>query len=39
MPAHVITNVPQALIMTPKLQGALRTAGSNVLFDKAFLQK
>ena len=39
MPAHVITSVPQALIMTPKLQGAQRTAGSNVLFDKAFLQK
>jgi peptide/nickel transport system substrate-binding protein len=39
MPAHVITTVMQTLVMTPKLQGALRTAGSNVLFDKAFLQK
>ena len=39
VPAHVITAIPQALVTSPKLQGAVRTAGSNVLFDKAFLQK
>ena len=39
MPAHVITTIPQALITSPKLQGVARTAGSNLLFDKAFLAK
>ncbi len=38
-PAFVITQIPQALIHTPKLHGPQRTAASIVLFDKAWLQK
>jgi len=39
MPAHVIAALPQALVSTPKLKGAVRTAGSSILFDKAYLEK
>ncbi len=39
MPAHVIAALPQALVSTPKLKGAQRTAGSSILFDKAYLEK
>lgn len=39
VPALVTTSAPSALVFTPKLQGAVRTAGANILFDKAFLQK
>jgi peptide/nickel transport system substrate-binding protein len=38
-PALVITQIPQALIHTPKLQNPQRTAASIVLFDKAWLEK
>lgn len=37
VPAHVITQIPQALIHTPNLQGAQRTAASSILFDNAWL--
>ncbi len=39
MPAHVLAALPQALVSTPKLKGAVRTAGSSILFDKAYLEK
>ena len=39
VPAAVTYSAPSALLFTPKLQGAVRTAGANILFDKAFLQK
>ena len=39
VPAAVTYSAPSAFISTPKLQGAVRTAGANILFDKAFLQK
>jgi peptide/nickel transport system substrate-binding protein len=39
MPAHVITAIPQALVHTPKLNGVTRNAGSNLMFDKAWLAK
>lgn len=39
MPAHVITEIPQALIYSPKVHGPTRTAASNVLFDKTWIEK
>jgi peptide/nickel transport system substrate-binding protein len=39
MPAHVITEIPQALIHSPKVHGPTRTAASNVLFDKTWIEK
>jgi peptide/nickel transport system substrate-binding protein len=39
MPAHVITEIPQALIYSPKVHGPVRTAASTVLFDKAWIEK
>ncbi len=39
MPAVVTSSAPSALVSTSKLQGAVRTAGANILFDKAFLLK
>ncbi len=39
VPAHVITAIPQALVHTPKLHGVTRNAGSNLMFDKAWLEK
>jgi ABC-type transport system substrate-binding protein len=39
VPAVVTSSAPSALISSAKLQGAVRTAGANILFDKAFLQK
>jgi hypothetical protein len=39
MPAHVTTSIMQALVHTPKLHDAQRTAASSILFDKAWLEK
>jgi hypothetical protein len=39
VPAVVHTNIMQALIHSPKLHDAQRTAMSSVLFDKAWLEK
>ena len=39
VPAAVTYSAPSALISSPKLLGAVRTAGANILFDKAFLLK
>ena len=39
MPAVVLAALPQSLVHTSKLQGVERTAGSNLLFSKAFLAK
>jgi peptide/nickel transport system substrate-binding protein len=39
MPAAVLAALPQSLISTNKLKGVTRTAGSNLLFDKAYLAK
>jgi hypothetical protein len=38
-PAHVITEIPQALVYIPKLHGPERTAASTILFDKAWLER
>jgi ABC-type oligopeptide transport system substrate-binding subunit len=39
VPAVVTTSAPTALIFSAKLHGAVRTAGANILFDKAYLDK
>jgi peptide/nickel transport system substrate-binding protein len=39
MPAVVLAALPQSLISTNKLRGVTRTAGSNLIFDKAYLAK
>jgi peptide/nickel transport system substrate-binding protein len=39
VPAVVTTSAPSALVFSPKLHGAVRTAGANILFDKAYLDK
>ena len=39
VPAAVVYSAPSAFVSTAKLQGAVRTAGANILFDKAFLLK
>jgi peptide/nickel transport system substrate-binding protein len=39
LPAHVITSLEQGLIFTPKLHGVQRTAYTNFIFDKAWLER
>jgi ABC-type transport system substrate-binding protein len=39
VPAAIIAALPQSLLSTPKLKGTVRTAGSNILYDKAYLEK
>jgi peptide/nickel transport system substrate-binding protein len=39
VPAHVITQIPQALVHSPRVRGPVRTAGSNILFDKVWIER
>jgi ABC-type transport system substrate-binding protein len=39
IPAHVITSLEQGLVFSPKLHGVQRTAYTNFIFDKAWLDR